>query len=613
MDQKIGRSQIGVLKHIVDRLPAIVFEYAIFPDGSGDFTYLSPRCEEILGLERESLLSGVLQMKDFIYEEDWPSLSKAKERCLATLSEFSWQGRITVKDRTTWVEAKATPVRLDNDTIVCSGVINDISDQKDSETRVRAVEREYMNLLEFLPVGIGIHAKGKVLYANRYATAMFGAGERKELIGRDVIDLIHPDYRDMVKARIKKVIGGEPAPQIEEKYLKLDGTVINVLSSALPVTFAGEPAVQNIVLNVTEQKEAQLEIRRAEMLFTQLFNNAPLAIVMLDAKGAVVNVNKGFEEMFGFALEELKGNLLESYIVPSELTDEGNDLNSVISTYNVVRIETERVTKTGQRLSVIIYGVPVRFDDETIGIFGLYADITARKKIEEELTIRNSELDNFVYKVSHDLRAPLSSILGLVNLAKLPNNTDGLDQYLDIVGKKAEQLDHFIGDVLSHSKNLKMEVKIGKIDFNKVIQDTFGELTYLSGAENVEKKISITGGDFYSDSWRIKEVFRNLVSNAIRYRNKNLNGVTVSVRIEVKRESAKIVFADNGMGIDQDKLGSIFEMFYRASDTSEGSGLGLYIVKNAIEKLNGSIDVESTRNYGTTFTITLPNEQNAEA
>jgi len=609
MNQKIGRLQIGDLQHIVDNLPAVVFEYTFFPDGSGDFTYLSPRCEELLGFKRETLLSGVLAMKDFIHQEDWPLLEQEKTRSVKALSEFFWQGRVNNGERTIWVEVKATPVKLRDNIIACSGVILDVTDKKHAEIRVKTIEKEYMNLLEFLPVGIGIHAKGKVLYANQYAARMFGA-VNSELVGMDVIDLIHPEYRSLVGERIKKVIGGNSAPQIEEKYLKLDGTTINVLSSALPVTFAGEPAVQNIVLNVTEQRQAEIEVRKAEMLFTQLFNNAPLAIVMLDAKGSVVNVNRGFEEMFGFRLEELKGNVLESFIVPSELKNEGSDLNSIISTYNVVRIETERVTKNGQRLSVIIYGVPVRFDDETIGIFGLYADITDRKKVEEELKVRNSELDHFVYKVSHDLRAPLSSILGLVNLAKLPNNTDGLDHYLDIVGKKAEQLDHFIGDVLSHSKNLKMEVKIGKIDFNKLIDDSFSELTYLSGAENVERKIEVKGLDFYSDLWRIKEIFRNLISNAIRYRNKNLGSVVISTKIEIDPKAATIIFSDNGMGIDEDKVANIFEMFYRASETSEGSGLGLYIVKNAIEKLGGSIEVESTRNYGTKFTISIPNRQN---
>jgi len=135
-------------------------------------------------------------------------------------------------------------------------------------------------------------------------------------------------------------------------------------------------------------------------------------------------------------------------------------------------------------------------------------------------------------------------------------------------------------------------------------------LTYLAGAEKVKSSISVTGSDFYSDLWRIKEVFRNLISNAIKYRNSQHQSVEISIDINIGDESCCITFTDNGIGIDDDKIDSIFEMFYRASEISEGSGLGLYIVKNAIDKLKGSILVKSKPGQGTIFTITLPNERN---
>src|SRR5690606_14267920 len=116
------------------------------------------------------------------------------------------------------------------------------------------------------------------------------------------------------------------------------------------------------------------------------------------------------------------------------------------------------------------------------GIYGVYVDITARKKIEEELKIRNAELDNFVYKVSHDLRAPLSSVLGLVNLSKLPGNTDNPFEYMSLIGEKIQALDNFIGDVQSHQKNLKMEVRIGEVVVRKIIEQTVNDLGYLRGA-----------------------------------------------------------------------------------------------------------------------------------
>jgi signal transduction histidine kinase len=262
-------------------------------------------------------------------------------------------------------------------------------------------------------------------------------------------------------------------------------------------------------------------------------------------------------------------------------------------------------------ISVIIYGVPVMLNNQTIGIYGVYVDITERMRVEEELKIRNTELDNFVYKVSHDLRAPLSSILGLVNLAKLPGNTDDPLDYIEIIGEKVEHLDHFIGDVLSHSKNLKMEVSVSKVDFHQIVERTFTELNYLIGAKEITKSIKIEGIEFYSDPWRITEIFRNLISNAIKYRKLNNTTSEVTIKIHIDNLRADIIFSDNGIGIDEPNLTRIFEMFYRATEQSDGSGIGLYIVKNAVDKLGGQISVASRQGQGTRFSIVLPNRINS--
>jgi signal transduction histidine kinase len=286
-------------------------------------------------------------------------------------------------------------------------------------------------------------------------------------------------------------------------------------------------------------------------------------------------------------------------------------LNNLITANQVVSIETIRKHRNGHLVNVILCGVPVMMENQTIGIYGVYVNITDRKNVEEELKIRNAELDNFVYKVSHDLRAPLSSVLGLVNLARLPGNTDNPMDYIDIIGEKVAALDHFIGDVLSHSKNLKMEVNIGKVDLAKIIDNTFTELSYLDGAIDMKRMIKIEGIEFYSDQWRISEIFRNLTSNAIKYRQLISNTPEVMIKIHVDHLRADISFSDNGIGIEEKNLTRIFEMFYRATEQSDGSGIGLYIVKNAVEKLGGQISVASKPLQGTRFSIILPNRINS--
>ncbi len=428
---------------------------------------------------------------------------------------------------------------------------------------------------------------------------------------------IHPEdwetFKQMQDAAVKEIT-----------LIKWEGRIVSSNSETLwveaicePVKLAdGRIAWSGIIRDIRERKEleqkkreADIQYLKTETLFSELFNSSPMAIVLLDGSGNVEQVNRGFELLFGYTITELKGKSLNEFIVPQELESEGNDLNSLISAEQVIRIETSRLRRDDEPVSVIIYGVPVHLEDKTIGIFGVYVDITEQKKIEEELKIRNSELDNFVYKVSHDLRAPLSSVLGLVNLAQMPGNDDNPAEYLKIIGEKVGQLDHFISDVLSHSKNLKLDVKTGLIDFHSIINKTFKDLNYMRGADQTDREVIIRGIEFFSDPWRMGEIFRNLISNAIKYRKLGDVPGKVFIQIDIDASRATIIFKDDGIGISSENLNKIFEMFYRASEQSEGSGLGLYIVKNAVEKLEGQLTVKSQPGEGTTFEITLPNKR----
>ncbi|MBL0742422.1 MASE1 domain-containing protein [Chryseolinea lacunae] len=243
----------------------------------------------------------------------------------------------------------------------------------------------------------------------------------------------------------------------------------------------------------------------------------------------------------------------------------------------------------------------------------LNEEISTRKEAEEkiqrtnhELSKRNTELDNFVYSVSHDLRAPIASVLGLINLAKKDIDTDMKDMYLDMINKSALQQDHFIKEILDQSRNSRLEVKREEIQFEPLIDETFNQLKFAtSTGQSVQKVIHITQeGPFFSDRWRLKVILNNIISNAIRYRNGK--DPVIKVNVEIKEHLATLAIEDNGKGIDKDHLPNVYKMFYRATDDGAGSGLGLYIVKEAIDKLNGHIDIESEVGRGTTVTLAIP-------
>lgn len=596
------------MQDVIKHLPAVIYEYAVHPNGNKRFNYISPNSQSILGLSADAIMRDQEVIYSIVHEEDLVYLKDSALQSREEGVEWHWQGRVNVNGKIKWVEFRSNHEVQPDGVILRRGIIQDITERKETH---KESEIRYQALVEKLPIGIVIHKNGKLLFANAQAHMILGAKKSNELIGTDVIDFVHPDYREAILRRMQEVAAGVPAPMMEQKYVRLDGRIAEVEAMAFPFNFKGEPAIQVIFRDITEKKQSEARLKKNDMLFSQLFQNVPMAVVMLDESGKVHQVNRGFEEMFGYDRSELKGRNLNDFIVPESLRNEGIDLNNLITSNQVVSIETIRKNRNGNLVNVILCGVPVMMENQTLGIYGVYVNITDRKNVEEELKIRNTELDNFVYKVSHDLRAPLSSVLGLVNLARLPGNTDNPMDYIDIIGEKIAALDHFIGDVLSHSKNLKMEVNISKVDLAKVIDNTFTELSYLEGAKEMKRIIRIEGIEFYSDQWRISEIFRNLISNAIKYRQLISNTPEVMVKIHVDHLRADISFSDNGIGIDEKNLTRIFEMFYRATEQSDGSGIGLYIVKNAVEKLGGQISVASKPGHGTRFNIVLPNRINS--
>jgi PAS domain S-box-containing protein len=596
------------MQDLIRHLPAVVYEYAFYPDGTSRFHFVSEKSREILGLTAAELMEN----PDMLFTRVWPGDEAVLRDAFSRQSLSKEPVNLTVRLKSDaggkLLQFQYADHPSDEGIIFRRGVVLRIEGQPDDVANSEF--STVAELFEKLPIGVVIHDNGTVLFANRQAHLMVGA-RPGQLTGMNAMDLVHPDYFSGIHERIKKVASGQAVPMVEEKFIRLDGRVIDVETMAFPFVYHGKVSVQVIFRDITDKKQTEARVRKNETLFTQLFQNVPMAVVMLDENGKVSEINRGFEQMFGYEERELRGRNLNDFIVPDDLRSEGIDLNNLITSNRVVSIESIRKHKSGNLINVILCGVPVLLDNQAIGIYGVYVDITGRKEVEEELKVRNAELDNFVYKVSHDLRAPLSSVLGLVNLSKLQGNTDNPLEYIDLIGEKIRALDNFIGDVLSHSKNLKMEVSIGRVDLEKIIEQTFTDLGYLKGARETKRSVKIEGIDFYSDHWRVSEIFRNLISNAIKYRRPDADDSEIIIKINVDHLCADITFADNGIGIRDSSLKRIFEMFYRATEQGDGSGIGLYIVKNAVEKLGGQIKVVSKQGHGTRFHILLPNRINS--
>jgi len=256
--------------------------------------------------------------------------------------------------------------------------------------------------------------------------------------------------------------------------------------------------------------------------------------------------------------------------------------------------------------------------DKNKQIFGVVANATnideikkaelKLKKQFDELQKTNHELDRFVYSVSHDLRAPLASILGLINVAEIEPDKDSLNTYLEMMRGSVNRLDGFIKDILDYSRNSRTELKNDIIDFSVIISEVQKRLKPTPGAERLNVTIELNAeAVFCSDSTRFEIILNNLFSNAIKYQDFKKNVSYVSIKITTTSEKMTMLFIDNGIGIEQKHFDKIFTMFYRASDRAQGSGLGLYIARETVTKLGGTISIESTFGVSTSLEIILPN------
>ncbi len=260
----------------------------------------------------------------------------------------------------------------------------------------------------------------------------------------------------------------------------------------------------------------------------------------------------------------------------------------------------------------------------TVGLVCLFmvylikANADSEKKLErlnlillnrnENLRKTNNELDSFVYKASHDMRAPLTSLLGLIEISKRETDPAALNNFLELQAKSIRKLDSYIVDILNISRNSRMMVQEVPIDFKEMVEEIYDQLYYIENCARVKKITSIEGAAvFVSDPVRLNIILNNLISNSIRYADLSKEEPVIRTMIRLNESMAEITVYDNGTGIPEEHLGKVFNMFYRATETNNGSGLGLYIVKETLTKIKGTIAIRSEYRKYTEIKITVPN------
>jgi len=396
--------------------------------------------------------------------------------------------------------------------------------------------------------------------------------------------------------------------------------------------------------NSVSEKSIKLSPKRVEAIIESAFDG----VIMESTRESIYAVNKKFEYI---AFNKNHARIMK-LIYGAKILVGGNALGYLKGTpeYHWLRKELTKAAEGKLLISEhhldqqqyrdryieTTYNPIFGKKNKVVGVAVFVRDITQRKKSEEKLRIlndgltsqnwqlavqeeelkatleelseRNFELDQLMYKTSHDLRSPLSSILGLINLAHLDESKENFPIYLNKIEGRVKKLDEFIRSMLNYARVNRSEIFIEKINLRDVIVSSIHELEYLDNFSSVKTQITFKSEEtfFKCDALRIKIIISNIISNAYKYYNATVNSY-LKINVNITPLTVSMTFQDNGIGIKKEHLSKVFNMFYRATEKSQGSGLGMYIVKQAIDKLKGTITIKSIFGKGTTIKIVLPN------
>ena len=373
-------------------------------------------------------------------------------------------------------------------------------------------------------------------------------------------------------------------------------------------------------MSVRELQQTNQSLKEREEYLCNMIEHASEGIMTVNHLGLIISANTVVCNLLGYDNSSLLGKPLNLFLNSSIETDFHRFLAQENDTELHFKAETLLNHKLNKDTVPVQLSISALKNSSKKKFLVILTDLSQIKKIQKDLDHEkaekeallkiNEELDQFVYRVSHDLRAPLASSIGLIELAKNEPDKDKITEYLELQKKNLLRLEDFIGNILSFSRNTRNEVVRNKISFQDIIHDLMEQYSFSKKASKIIFNTSICqSSEFVSDQMRLKIILSNLISNAIKYSDPTKDENIINLEISVDKNFGEIKISDNGIGIQEEYHEKIFQPFFRATDYNTGSGVGLALVKEAVNKILGNILVNSEHRKGTTFTIHIPSLQ----
>lgn len=501
------------------------------------------------------------------------------------------------------LEVRSIP-RMDNDNnlIGLIHVARDITDRKSVEKALVESEERYRRLIEFSPEAIFVHDGERFIYANEAAAHVVGAKGRDELIGKPILDFVHPEHSELVSAQLRKVIERRRGiPSLEKKIRRLDGTVADMEISSAYVYYEGSPAVQVIMHDVTERKRAENEL---EVTYTKLkekksfiesvISNIQSGIIVTDQEMHIQLANPYVLRLFGKSGQEIIGSGLD-HVCPeicSSIAGGTDDDEITVKLHeNDLIIGFRRFDLKGA-------------DESVIGNIITFVDLSEIIKIRNEIKLKDrlATVGEVVANVAHEMRNPLFGITAVAQILAMELKlTPEQLELMNSLFSEAKRLNNLVKELLDCSKEIRLSKRefdiVKEINESLSINEVFIDKKSLDIIKILpEGKIVILG-----DPERFKQVMLNILKNAI-----DATSAEGTIRIEVtyEEEMISIEVKDSGSGIPENVMDKIFDVFYTTK--KHGTGLGLSISRKIVEAHGGTLSAANNADGGAAFTVTLP-------
>lgn len=627
---KYLEEQLHEAKNFINELYSIYDGLIVHLDTNGKVVAISDSIEKITGYKKEEII-GKNWFETLVPKEKYPFVWEIFTLLFKGNIPEVFENPILTKDGKEKIIRWRNSILKQNDKIV--GTISfgiDITEELNLLTNLVDSQWNYQILVKNLP-GIIYRCKYDenltFQFISEKCEQIFGY-KQDDLINNKNISfssLIYDEDKERVLKEIQKSIEVKSVFQLRFRIKNKQGDLrwVGVQGFISKNEKDEVIGIEGFLFDITDQVKSEEELDIQKKYFKQLFENAPIGIVILDKNDKILRVNKAFEELFYFTEDEVKGFSINQLIVPPELREEGFKLSSEVLQDRIVMTEGKRMRKDGSYVDVSIIGYPILHKGQRIGIFAIYTDITQKKLMYEILRQEKERIEelnnlksNFLLNISHEIRTPLNSILGFSELllSELESKElKDLIEYVKSINRGGLRLLNLMDNIIEISliESSRNELKFENLKVSVLIEPVANSFRELVAEKKLNFVIKIIDDfNIITDPSRLHLILRNLIDNAVKFTHQGEIRVSTYIEKDEKTKLGVIEISDTGIGISEKFKSKLFQPWSQESAglnrEYEGLGLGLTLSKKLTELLGGTIEIESKIDEGTKVRVKFP-------